>query len=431
MREECLQYVTVPKGDILFGKKGEVGIGLPSMSIASTSEDLIGRMGISDQMETLASSYRSTATVTSLTCPVPTSEALPGGGRDDDPSPFSQSSAAAYDYSLYLLIRLYASLKQGLTLRNWCVENAANLNGIDVRRFITFGVIKGFLYRAQKYAIASTGTNLGAAVASSADKAAGRETEMIDAANGESTAITKSVEMNRRYMESVKPGDGQVTTSSQSDFPFDEDDYHEDGQVYKKEDGRNTHKQHSRNLSGDSGGGSTASNSLRNLSYRNRPSAQSQSQDYSTSSTAAIPIAKPKLSTQTSYRTQPMNTSSNINSSSNKPTATGDRFTTIPDTPPNYTHYAIFSQPTTSVTHPSKHHLSSSSSSATATAAAAGAAPLPNTDSGSKSHKHHIPLGRYLDGMRCFDQICTELEMPERDVMAHLRGFGDVHVFWR
>ena len=51
------------------------------------------------------------------------------------------------------LVQLYASLKQGQTLKNWCLEHNVLLAGIDVRRFITFGVIKGFLYRVHKYAL--------------------------------------------------------------------------------------------------------------------------------------------------------------------------------------------------------------------------------------------------------------------------------------
>ena len=51
------------------------------------------------------------------------------------------------------LIQLYLSLKQGVTLKNWCLEHNTLLMGIDVRRFITFGIIKGFLYRVHKYAL--------------------------------------------------------------------------------------------------------------------------------------------------------------------------------------------------------------------------------------------------------------------------------------
>jgi hypothetical protein len=54
---------------------------------------------------------------------------------------------------------LYTSLRQGLPLRQWVLDNLALLRGIDVRRLVTFGIIKGFLYRIHKYAI-TTGTNI-------------------------------------------------------------------------------------------------------------------------------------------------------------------------------------------------------------------------------------------------------------------------------
>ena len=54
------------------------------------------------------------------------------------------------------VLRLFASTRHGLTVRAWCEENAAILEGVDVRRFMTFGVIKGLLYRVHKYAVAST-----------------------------------------------------------------------------------------------------------------------------------------------------------------------------------------------------------------------------------------------------------------------------------
>jgi len=52
------------------------------------------------------------------------------------------------------LVHLYTTLRQGLTLKQWCTEHHILLSGIDVRRFITFGIIKGFLYRVHKYVVA-------------------------------------------------------------------------------------------------------------------------------------------------------------------------------------------------------------------------------------------------------------------------------------
>lgn len=51
------------------------------------------------------------------------------------------------------IVQLFACLRQGLTVREWYAQNANMLANIDMRRFITFGVIKGFLYRVHRYAI--------------------------------------------------------------------------------------------------------------------------------------------------------------------------------------------------------------------------------------------------------------------------------------
>ncbi|GMF73644.1 unnamed protein product [Aspergillus oryzae] len=45
------------------------------------------------------------------------------------------------------LVELYASLKQGQSVKQWYMHHSRQLAHIDIRRFITFGIIKGFLYR--------------------------------------------------------------------------------------------------------------------------------------------------------------------------------------------------------------------------------------------------------------------------------------------
>lgn len=59
------------------------------------------------------------------------------------------------------LVELYTSLKQGVTLGAWCTQHGILLQGIDVRRFITFGIIKGFLYRVHKYIVAPSASLVG------------------------------------------------------------------------------------------------------------------------------------------------------------------------------------------------------------------------------------------------------------------------------
>jgi len=53
------------------------------------------------------------------------------------------------------IVQLFASLRQGLSVREWYTENSNVLANVDMRRFITFGVIKGFVYRVHKYAYAT------------------------------------------------------------------------------------------------------------------------------------------------------------------------------------------------------------------------------------------------------------------------------------
>ncbi|KAI9853119.1 MAG: Nitrogen permease regulator 2 [Thelocarpon superellum] len=55
------------------------------------------------------------------------------------------------------ILALYSSLHVRLPLRTWCIEHATRVASIDIRRFITFGCIKGFLYRVHKYAVAPSG----------------------------------------------------------------------------------------------------------------------------------------------------------------------------------------------------------------------------------------------------------------------------------
>ena len=52
------------------------------------------------------------------------------------------------------ILELYSILKPGLSVADLCLAHQSQLANIDVRRFITFGVIKGFLKRVHKYALA-------------------------------------------------------------------------------------------------------------------------------------------------------------------------------------------------------------------------------------------------------------------------------------
>lgn len=56
----------------------------------------------------------------------------------------------------FQMLELYLSLKQGQTVRDFYIEHSEKMDKVDARRFITFGVIKGFLYRVHRYAIATS-----------------------------------------------------------------------------------------------------------------------------------------------------------------------------------------------------------------------------------------------------------------------------------
>ncbi|CAG8589162.1 7828_t:CDS:2 [Ambispora leptoticha] len=51
------------------------------------------------------------------------------------------------------LFSLYCQLKYGVSLKEWLEEYQVSSLNIDIRRFITFGVIKRFLYRVHKYPV--------------------------------------------------------------------------------------------------------------------------------------------------------------------------------------------------------------------------------------------------------------------------------------
>ncbi|BFZ63330.1 Nitrogen permease regulator 2 [Saitoella coloradoensis] len=55
------------------------------------------------------------------------------------------------------LFELYCSLRQGTRLKEWMEVNEAKLEGIDVRRFVSFGCIKGILYRVRRYPVLEEG----------------------------------------------------------------------------------------------------------------------------------------------------------------------------------------------------------------------------------------------------------------------------------
>lgn len=135
VKEECMRYVRTPK----------LRLG------SAASKTTVGRDG-PDWSRDERSSTSSSASQQSETA----SSAIHVSDFDAEEMPEGDEDEDEWHIEYETLITLYTSLRQGLTLKSWVLDNLDLLKGIDIRRFITFGVIKGFLYRVHKYAYATS-----------------------------------------------------------------------------------------------------------------------------------------------------------------------------------------------------------------------------------------------------------------------------------
>jgi hypothetical protein len=136
IKEECRRYVRVPKL--------RIGSDAKTIRLGSGSEKSLDDGGSSSSSASLHSEMMG-STLKASNIP----EHLASQRKDE-----IDEDEWRIDHET--LILLYTSLRQGLTLKNWVLENLELLTGIDIRRLITFGIIKGFLYRVHKYAIATS-----------------------------------------------------------------------------------------------------------------------------------------------------------------------------------------------------------------------------------------------------------------------------------
>ena len=136
MQEECRRYVTTPdEGQGAYVRPHRQTTHSPSQSPERASFSPPTPPSPPPRVSSIPQTARpTTADLSSTTAPTSATHAEPP--------------------TLDTLRTLYTALKQGLTVKHWCVENISHLARVDVRRFITFGVIKGFLYRIHKYAVA-------------------------------------------------------------------------------------------------------------------------------------------------------------------------------------------------------------------------------------------------------------------------------------
>lgn len=134
IKEECMRYVRTPKMRV--GSTASKNTVVQSESDRSRGE----RSSISSE-----ASQRTGTPISAIHISGFDSEVQQDKDEDDE-----------WHIEHETLITLYTSLRQGLTLKSWVLDNLDLLSGIDIRRFITFGVIKGFLYRVHKYAYATS-----------------------------------------------------------------------------------------------------------------------------------------------------------------------------------------------------------------------------------------------------------------------------------
>ncbi|KAH6642884.1 nitrogen permease regulator 2-domain-containing protein [Boeremia exigua] len=134
VKEECMRYVRTPKMRV--GSAASKSTVVRSESERSRE----GRSSISSSASQRSESASSAIHISGF------------DGEDQQ----DEDEDGEWHIEHETLITLYTSLRQGLTLKSWVLDNLDLLSGIDIRRFITFGVIKGFLYRVHKYAYATS-----------------------------------------------------------------------------------------------------------------------------------------------------------------------------------------------------------------------------------------------------------------------------------
>jgi hypothetical protein len=139
VKDECMRYVSVPR----------VRLGSNAKTTRMDSE--VSERSRDERGSTSSTSSQQSGTVGSTLRASEFDSHIAAQKNEEEEEHVWQTSHET-------LITLYTSLRQGLTLKNWVLENLDLLTGIDVRRFITFGIIKGFLYRVHKYAIATSTT---------------------------------------------------------------------------------------------------------------------------------------------------------------------------------------------------------------------------------------------------------------------------------
>lgn len=152
------------------------------------------------------------------------------------------------------IVELYAALKQGQSVKQWYSQHSRELANIDIRRFITFGVIKGFLYRVHKYAFAtgqpaqtprsSSVAPITASTGPSSRATTGNNTPYAASSVGEDAPISARRDASRERTASFHSGSRAIGLGSAPSGVFeDEEDEIDDRTLSKYLDGTHSFDQ--------------------------------------------------------------------------------------------------------------------------------------------------------------------------------------------
>lgn len=390
MLDECRAYVATPcspfsrvnttaKAAALSLTAGKPG---SSLSQARTGS----RLNPANSHHFDPSSLSSTPTVPSLsTDPEGTATPRPSNNHDRSHTTSDSGFATVEEIpSRERIIDLYASLRQGLPLREWCLQHASLLPGIDVRRFITFGKIKGFVYRSHKYAVA---------LRPGMEDYGGDGT--AGAAGRASTAAGAAVKRGRAGVAGAAGGTAAGTTAHDVDDPIANARAHE--KAWRK--------------------------AAMSSGWSNPPLPKDGGG-----------ITRPATAVTMTAAAQQQQGSDTPKTISSLQGINGD-VTPLVD-PPGAVSSATGNVPPVA-----------SGVAETGLAAAAGVMPgVEVTVAGAAGGTAGLTvnaaggieigdaaMGRYMDGLHCLDEICTDLRMAERDVVRRLKraSGGDVAFVYR
>lgn len=160
MQRECARYVNTLFAPQLANPSPTTPGQAPAAPWSSAHSDITTRPGSSGTIDGSVAGTVTTAGGKPLFYPdevwppVAPSDDVPSPSDTNDPTTSSTIDKLAPHQVVdgVGIVELYASLKQGQSVKQWYAQHSRQLTYIDIRRFITFGVIKGFIYRVHKYA---------------------------------------------------------------------------------------------------------------------------------------------------------------------------------------------------------------------------------------------------------------------------------------